>query len=238
MPNHWTMTLPDSSLYDSATYVVDMSELPSPLQEMLPKATFLGRGASSAAWKLENGTVFKLTTDEAACSFHRWQQMEKKPHLPQILELGSIGVALPVFAAGVSSSWERWYFVVQPFYGPVEPHLWETLSAIAQPVGASQCKSRPGWGKTKNGLMAHGQLAHEHLVQLERVFSKEPCLAQAAAAVSMLAVWWKQARGQPGLDVDKSENWAMNNATDELVLLDPVYGNDKTTSGVHWGTEI
>ncbi len=238
MPTHWIMTLPDSPLYDTATYVVDLSGLSDQLQEMLPKATFLGRGASSAAWKLDNSTVFKLTTDDAACAFHRWQQVEKKPHLPQILELGSVGVALSIFPAGTEPLWERWHFVVQPFYGPVEPQLWETLSTVAQPVGASQCKSRPGWGKTKNGLMAHGQLAHEHLVQLERVFSKEPRLAQAAAAVSMLAVWWKQARGQPGLDVDKRDNWAMDTNTDELVLLDPVYGNDKTTSGVHWGAEI
>lgn len=238
MASRWTMTLPEHALYDSATYVVDISGLPQTLQDLLGEATFLGRGASSAAWRLPDDTVFKLTTDKTAWSFSQWQQVNEKPNLPRILSSGSVGVTLPVFEDKEDSNWEQWFFVVQPFYAPVDPAVWQCLDDTAQSVGASQCRSRPGWGKTKNGLMAHGQLAQDHLVQLEKVFSQHSGLAQAALAISMLAQWWTHAKGKAGLDVDKPDNWATDPATGNLVLLDPVYGNDKSTSGYHWTSEI
>lgn len=238
MNSRWTMSLPNNLLYESATYVVDVSGLPDSTQKMLQHATFLGRGASSAAWKLPDDTVFKLTTDQAAWSFSQWQQANNKPHLPSILASGVVPVTLPMFKNKAASDWEQWYFVLQPLYQPVDPNLWQSLNAAAQYVGASQCKSRPGWGKTKNGLMAHGQLAQEHLVQLEAVFSQKPGLAQAALAISMLADWWKHAKGKAGLDVDKVDNWAIDPKNGDLVLLDPVYGNDKSTSGYHWSADM
>lgn len=237
MNSFWTIDLPDSALYEQATYVVDISGLPKHIQSLLEGATFLGRGASSAVWKLSDDTVFKLTTDQAAWSFNQWQQVNEKPHLPKILASGSVGVTLPAFQGKAASDWEQWYFVVQPFYSPVDAKVWESLNNTAKPVGASQCKSRTGWGKTKSGLMAHGQLAQDHLVQLKKVFSKEPGLAQAALAISMLAEWWKHAKGKAGLDVDKSENWAEDPKNGDLVLLDPVYGNDKSLSGYHWSLD-
>jgi hypothetical protein len=238
MDSRWTIELPDSALYESATYVVDVSGLPEPIRGMLDGATFLGRGASSAAWRLPDDTVLKLTTDKAAWSFNQWQQANEKPHLPKILSSGSVGVTLAAFQEKAPRDWEQWYFVVQPLYEPVDPQVWKSLNDTAQPVGASQCKSRPGWGKTKNGLMAHGQLAQDHLAQLEKVFAKEPTLTQAALAVSMLAQWWMHAKGKAGLDVDKSDNWAKDPKSGDLVLLDPVYGNDKSTSGYHWSVEV
>ena len=238
MDSRWTIDLPDSALYESATYVVDVSSLPKSIRNMLDGATFLGRGASSAAWRLPNDTVFKLTTDKAAWSFNQWQQANEKPHLPKILASGSVGVTLAAFQHKDASNWEQWHFVVQPLYEPVDPQVWKSLNDTAQPIGASQCKSRPGWGKTKNGLMAHGQLAQDHLAQLEKVFSKEPGLTQAALAISMLAQWWMHAKGKAGLDVDKPDNWAKDPNSGDLVLLDPVYGNDKSTSGYHWSVEV
>lgn len=238
MDSRWTIDLPESALFESATYVVDVSGLPEHIQQMLDGATFLGRGASSAAWQLPDDTVFKLTTDQAAWSFNQWQQVNEKPHLPTILSSGAVGVTLPAFQNKTATDWEQWFFVVQPLYQPVDPNVWRSLNDAAQPVGASQCKSRPGWGKTKNGLMAHGQLAQEHLAQLEKVFSKEPALAQAALAISMLAEWWKHAKGKAGLDVDKPDNWATDPKNGDLVLLDPVYGNDKSTSGYHWSLDV
>lgn len=238
MDSRWTITLPDNPLFESATYVVDTSGLPEHLQRMLDGAEFLGRGASSAAWKLPDNTVLKLTTDQAAWSFGTWQQQQDKPNLPRVLDSGTVQVTLPAFQGEDVGNWERWFFVVQPLYQPIDPQVWATLHDTAQVVGTSQCKSRPGWGKTKNGLMAHGQLAQEHLIQLERVFSQEPALTQAATAISMLAQWWKHAKGKAGLDVDKPDNWAMDPTSGELVLLDPVYGNDKSTSGYHWSAEL
>lgn len=238
MDSRWTIDLPHSALYESATYVVDVSGLPDHIQKMLPGATFLGRGASSAAWQLPDDTVLKLTTDQAAWSFNQWQQANEKPHLPKIISSGSVGVTLPAFENKAATDWEQWFFVVQPLYQPVDPNVWQSLNDAAQPVGASQCKSRPGWGKTKNGLMAHGQLAQDHLVQLEKVFSQKPGLAQAALAISMLAEWWKHAKGKAGLDVDKPDNWATDPKNGDLVLLDPVYGNDKSTSGYHWSIDV
>lgn len=238
MTSRWTIDLPDSALYESATYVVDVSGLPEAIRSQVETATFLGRGASSAAWRLADDTVFKMTTDQAAWSFNQWQQLNKKPHLPKILASGSVAVTLAAFQEKAPSNWEQWYFVVQPFYDPIDPHVWQSLNDAAQPVGASQCKSRPGWGKTKNGLMAHGQLARDYLVQLETVFSKAPALHQAALAISMLSQWWMHAKGKAGLDVDKPDNWAKDSKTGDLVLLDPVYGNDKSTSGYHWSVEV
>lgn len=226
------MLIPDHPLYDGAVYSVDISSLNKDLQKDIGSATFLGRGASSAAWLLPNNTVLKLTTDEAAWSLSKWQQEHASPHLPKVLDAGQLGVTLKAFEH--NTLWEKWYFFVQPFYTPIDPMLWESIENAAAHIGASKCKTRPGWCKTKNGLMAHGQLAQEHLVKLQKAFEQydTPSLMQAACAVSMLAQWWSHTRTKAGLDVDKQDNWAMDNGA--LILLDPVYGNDQSQSGYHW----
>ena len=235
----WTMSIPDNALYDGATYKVDLSSLPARMQDYIENSTFLGSGASSAAWLLPNSTVLKLTTDEATWSLSSWQHQHKKPHLPKILELGKIPVTLQAFEHS-KPNWESWYFLVQPLYVPVDPGLWNRIETMGSSIGLSHCKTRPGGCKTKNGLMAHGQLATEHLMALSDTFaqSKHSKIMQAACAVSALAQWWTQTRTRAGLDVDKPDNWAMTGSTGKLILLDPVYGNDLSQSGYHWTASV
>jgi hypothetical protein len=237
-----TVDLPSDTLYDACAYVLDM---PEDIHAAFQGATLLGRGASSVAWRLPNGDVFKITPDPVARDFLAWQQAEQHPHLVRVHRHGAVRVAL----SGMNhrdDAWEAWSYAIQPYYAGLTREQWGEVETVGSAIGASGCKSRPGWCRTKDGLMAHGVLAKTHLDALQKAFEHslvnnsrgKGIRHEALQAVAALATWWAAAKTRhAGLDIDKMDNWGIDVATGSLVALDPVYGNDRAESTCHWNAE-
>ena len=238
--------LPSDALYDACRYVLDV---PETLQKAIQSAHYLGRGASSAAWRLADGNVFKITSDPIARHFLEWQHQHQHRHLATVHRTGDVRIALAEMAQH-EDAWETWGYAVQPYYSPLQSTQWNALATIGSKVGASTCKSRPGWCRTKNGLMAHGVVARTHLETyrdalgaavsqaMEKPHANCTVRTQALAAVAALSTWWGTAKTQhAGLDIDKADNWGIDLRNGEVVLLDPVYGNDVAGSHCHWNAE-
>ena len=232
-----SVSLPATELYDQCNYTLD---IPTELGPVFEGAVFLGRGASSAAWRLAGGDVLKITPDPAVRDLTKWQHEKKTPNLVQIKSCGLLKIALSEMAHN-EDAWEEWSFSIQPFYHPIAPSVWDKISGIGQDVGQSERKSRPGWCRTKDGLMAHGLLARKHVDALTDKISasgnKHSALGNAFKALSSLSSWLNEYKClKAGLDIDKQENWGMDE-NGKVVLVDPVYANDTADSTCHWNAE-
>ncbi len=237
-----TVDLPSDTLYDACAYVLD---IPAEIHAAFQEATFLGRGASSVAWRLPSGEVFKITPDPIAMDFLAWQHTEQHPHLVHVHRHGEVRVALSGMGHR-EDAWESWSYAIQPYYAGLTQEQWREVETVGTTVGASGRKSRPGWCRTKDGLMAHGVLAKTHLdafrTELATSVARDGRVAgirhEALQAMTALSTWWAAAKTRhAGLDIDKMDNWGIDVATGKLVALDPVYGNDHANSTCHWNAE-
>ena len=236
MEHVWNIVLPVNEHYEEARYSIDISTCANTMRTRLLNAKLIGHGASSMVWDIGQGQVVKITTDPEVWKLAKWQHNHKAAHLPRIDELSQLPVILTPLLGKKEAPWESWYAIVQKKYQPVPSHVWEQISKAANHIGKSNIKSRPGWARNKEGFPAHGKLACEHLSALQLHLSQytQPSFQHAAVALQLLSQWWKEHKPHGGLDIDNASNWAWDEGTKELILLDPVYGNDHTESTYHW----
>ena len=124
-----TVDLPSDTLYDACAYVLD---IPAEIHAAFQEATFLGRGASSVAWRLPSGEVFKITPDPIAMDFLAWQHTEQHPHLVHVHRHGEVRVALSGMGHR-EDAWESWSYAIQPYYAGLTPEQW--LDILPRPKG-------------------------------------------------------------------------------------------------------
>ena len=210
----------------------DCHRLPKELIRRLKNASYIGCGLSSDVWDLNDGTVLKITTEDATvkiCKFLENKRTVGLPHVHQTFD----GIRHLGFKS--ENTWRRskvlepsYTAIVQTRYNALDEQQWEKIKKDLQHLDLSEEPNR--FGRGTDGKAARGQegqdIAYQMAAISKRLQRKDPQhpLAKCALAMTTLYQWMSSGMLHPnaGLDIDHSDNWAQDDSGNPI-MLDPIY---------------
>ncbi len=210
----------------------DCHNLPRDLVKKLKNASYIGCGLSADVWDLNDGTVLKITKEDAAIKICKFLEKTRTPGLPHvhrtidgIRHLGFKNedkwkkgkVSAPTYTA-----------IVQTKYEHLEQEQWHRIKNELRHLDLSDEPDR--FARGSDGEAARGQegqdIAYQMAVVSRKIKKEDPQhpLARCTVAMSTLYQWMRSGMLNPnaGLDIDHSDNWAQDGEGNPI-MLDPIY---------------
>lgn len=210
----------------------DCHTMPKELLRKLKNASYIGCGLSADVWDLHDGTVLKITKEDAAikiCKFLEKTRTIGLPHVHQTID----GIRHLGFKN--ENDWKRgkvlapsYTAIVQTKYDALDQTQWHQIKAGLRHLDLSEEPDR--FGRGTDGEAARGQegqdIAYQMAIVSRRLKKEDPMhpLAKCTVAMSTLYQWMRSGMLHPnaGLDIDHSDNWAQDDAGNPI-MLDPIY---------------
>lgn len=215
--------------------------MPDKLVRALKNATYMGSGLSSDVWDLNNGTVLKLTKEDAAikiCQFLKKQRTIGLPYVRELVhDIKRLGFRDDKKWKPSKISEPTYTAIIQEKYAPLEFNQWERIKNSILHLDLGEEPDR--FGRGSDGEAARGQEGQDIAYQLalvsKRIKQKDPDhpLAHCAIAMSTLHHWLKSGMlaSNAGLDIDHADNWGQDR-NGLPVLIDPIYTVKRNPK--HW----
>lgn len=210
----------------------DCHRMPRELIRKLKNASYIGCGFSSDVWDLKNGTVLKITNENAIVAICRFLEKNHTAGFPHVHQTVN-GIRRLGFKN--ENSWKRervtassYTAIVQKKYDIISLEQWGDIKSCLQHLDFSDEPGR--FGRGSDGKAARGKEGQDIACQMAMISNRlkktDPShpLAQCSVAIATLYHWMRSGMldSNAGLDVDHSDNWAQDEAG-HPVLLDPIY---------------
>lgn len=222
-------------LFAGAQFSGDLYEchtLPKDLIRKLKNASYIGSGLSADVWDLNDGTVLKVTKEDAAVKICKYLEHTKIYGLPHVHQ------TIPGIRLLGSKDGNRWQenkklaptytAIVQTKYDLIDDHTWNQIKGELQHLDLGGEPDR--FARGSDGEAARGQegqdIAYQMAIISRKIKKTDPQhpLAKCSVAMSTLYQWMKSGMLSPnaGLDLDHADNWAQDQ-TGNPIMLDPIF---------------
>ena len=210
----------------------DCHRFPKELIKKLKNARYMGSGFSADVWDLNDGTVLKITNEDAAVKMCKYLEKHKilgLPHVHQTID-GIRRLGFKEEHKWQRSKWStsNYTAIVQTKYDAIEPENWTAIQADLLHLDLSDKPNR--FARGTDGEAARGQEGQDiacQMVLLSRRLKKQDPqhpLAKCSIAIFTLHQWMRSGMLHPnaGLDIDHADNWAQDKMGNPI-MLDPIY---------------
>lgn len=206
--------------------------MPRELLNKLKNASYIGCGLSADVWDLQDGTVLKITKEDAAIKICKFLEAQRTFGLPQVHrtygDIQRLGFR-------DNEKWKKskilespYTAIIQTKYDALDEDKWEKIQSRIRHLDLGDTPDR--FGRGSDGEAARGQegqdIAYQLAVVSRKVKKEDPShpLAHCTVAMSTLYQWMKSGMLPPnaGLDIDHSDNWAQD-MQGRPILLDPIF---------------
>ena len=212
--------------------IYECRQLPQELWTKLKNATYMGCGLTTDVWDLHDGTVLKITKDEAAIKIANYLQSKPTPGLPKVVNV--LNNRAKFLGYQEAKEWTQnkklkdYTIIIQEKYEPLPDQQWDDICTALRHIDLSSEPQR--WARSSDGEPARGKegedIAWSLAVTTRKIKNTDPHhpLATCTVAMTTLHTWLKTKTlgAKAGIDLDHQDNWAVDK-NGNPILLDPIY---------------
>lgn len=210
----------------------DCHSMPKELIKKLKNASYICSGLSADVWDLNDGTVLKITKEDAAvkiCKYLEKNRIIGLPHVHQTIDgIRHLGFKDEDNWKRGKASTPNYTAIIQTKYDAIDPRNWAKITAEIRHLDLSEEPNR--FGRGSDGEAARGQegqdIAYQMAIVSHKLKKEDPQhpLAKCTVAIATLCHWMRSGMLHPnaGLDIDHPDNWAQDDGGTPI-MLDPIY---------------